>query len=135
LSRINDKIKDIERYLSELQDIVPLNFEEYSADITKKAACERYIQKIAEAVVDLAFLILNLKNIKTPEDDASVFEVLKENSLIKESLSKKLKQAKGMRNFISHQYDKIDDNLVFDAVKKELEKDVNEFIKEVRKCL
>jgi len=40
-----------------------------------------------------------------------------------------------MRNFIAHQYGKINDRLVYDSIKKELEKDVIEFIKEVEKVL
>ena len=50
------------------------------------------------------------------------------NKIIPESLCKKLKEAKGMRNIIAHEYGKIDDELVFEAITEQLEKDINEFI-------
>ncbi|MCK4588842.1 MAG: hypothetical protein KAT77_00230 [Nanoarchaeota archaeon] len=40
--RVNDKIKEIETYLSELVEIIPENFEDYKNDFKTKAACERY---------------------------------------------------------------------------------------------
>ena len=39
--RVLDKIEEIEAYLSELEDIMPDNFQEYK-NIKTKAACERY---------------------------------------------------------------------------------------------
>ena len=41
----------------------------------------------------------------------------------------------GMKNIIAHQYGDIDDKIVFDSIKNKLEKDVNSFIKEVKRCL
>ena len=59
--RIKDKIKEIEEYLEELKSILPIDFKEYSKDYKTKAACERYFEKIIEAVVDLSFLIIKEK--------------------------------------------------------------------------
>ncbi|MCH7723429.1 MAG: aminotransferase class I/II-fold pyridoxal phosphate-dependent enzyme [Bacteroidetes bacterium] len=47
-------------------------------------------------------------------------------------LEEKLKEAKGMRNIIAHEYGKIDDVLVFEAVTEELIPDVKEFLNSVR---
>ena len=38
-----------------------------------------------------------------------------------------------MRNIISHQYDKVEDEIVFEAVTKELQDDAKEFIRELKK--
>jgi len=38
-----------------------------------------------------------------------------------------------MRNVISHQYGKVDDELVFEAITQELEKDIKEFIEGIEK--
>ena len=37
-----------------------------------------------------------------------------------------------MRNIIAHEYGKIDDKIVFEAITEELERDVKEFIKKVK---
>lgn len=38
-----------------------------------------------------------------------------------------------MRNIISHQYGNVDNKIVFETITEELEKDVREFIKCIRK--
>lgn len=65
MNRINDKIEEIEKYLSELAEIMPNSFEEYLT-IKTKASCERYFEKIIETVTDTAFLILKEKKLKMP---------------------------------------------------------------------
>jgi len=128
MSRINDKIEEIEKYLQELNEIIPAEYEEYISNLEKRAACERYFEKIVEAVVDLAFLTIRNKNLKMPEDEESSFSIFAEQNIISEELAEKLRNAKGMRNIIAHEYGKIDDELVFEAVSEHLEKDIKEFI-------
>ena len=50
MSRLNEKLEEIERYLDELGEIVPATEEEYRSSLVRKAACERYVEKIMEAV-------------------------------------------------------------------------------------
>lgn len=131
--RIGDKIIEIEKYLEELYEIIPKSFEDYKMSLEKRAACERYFEKIIEAVIGLCFIFIREKNFKMPEDEEKVFDILEQNQIISKELTEKLKEIKGMRNFIIHQYEKIDDELVFEAITEALEKDVNEFIKSVEK--
>lgn len=129
--RINDKINEIENYLSELLDITPLNFKEYT-DTKTKAACERYFEKIVVATVDLAFLIIKEKGMKIPEEDKEAFDILAKENVIPKQLSEKLKEAKGMRNIIAHEYGRLDEELVFHSITKEIKRDVREFIKNIK---
>jgi uncharacterized protein YutE (UPF0331/DUF86 family) len=129
MDRINDKIAEIEKYSGELETIMPETLDEYHSSLEKRAACERYFEKIVEAITDLAFLIIKTKKLKIPEDDADAFNILLENRLIDEALSKKLKDAKGMRNIIAHQYGRIDDELVYDAITEKIRNDALEFVK------
>jgi uncharacterized protein YutE (UPF0331/DUF86 family) len=133
--RINDKIIEIEKYLEELSTIVPKSLEEYKRNIEKKAACERYFEKIIESVIDLCFILARERNFKVPEDEEDVFNIIFKEKIISEELSKRLKDAKGMRNFIIHQYGKIDDELVFEAITQQLEKHVKDFIGSVKRVL
>lgn len=129
--RIRDKIEEIECYLGELSNFIPNNFEEYKTNPMAKSACERHFEKIVEAAVDLAFLVIREKNLKKPEDDKAVFDVLRDNKIISKKLCEKLKDAKGMRNILTHQYGSIDDEIVFHSITEELENDINKFIKEI----
>jgi len=133
--RISDKLSEIEDYLSELEGIMPNSFQEYENNLKTKAACERYFEKIIEAVVDLAFLIIKDKGYKIPEEDKESFDILENQGIISHELSEKLKDAKGMRNIIAHEYGKIDDELVFHSITGELVADGRELLKQVREKL
>lgn len=132
--RINDKIREIEDYLSELEEIMPESFHDYQTDLKTKAACERYFEKIIEAVIDLAFLIIKDKGYKIPEEDKEAFDTLANEKIIPQELSIRLKEAKGMRNIIAHEYGQTDDELIFHSITEELKLDVSELIKSIKIC-
>ena len=129
--RYREKIKEIQNFLEELHDMLPFSLEEYCSNLKTKAACERYFEKIVEATVDLAFLIIKNNLLPVPEDDKQAFDILTDKNIITTELAERLKDAKGMRNVLIHQYGVIDDEKVFHAVKEELEKDILEFLKAV----
>ncbi len=135
MRRIKDKINEIIKFLDELKSIVPSSLDEYKSNTEKRAACERYVEKIVEAVTDLAFLVIKFKKLKIPEDDIDAFNILLDNKIINTDLSIKLKKAKGMRNIIAHEYGNIDDEIIFESISKELDKDCKKFIQEVGSIL
>lgn len=130
--RINDKIREIEKYIEELGSIKPPALEEYIYDFRAKAACERYAEKIIEAVIDLAFLIVKDKKLTFPENDIQTFDILLQNKIIAPELCERLQDAKRMRNILAHEYGEVDDEIVFHAVSEELEKDTKDFIRAVK---
>ena len=132
-SRIKEKIEEIQQYLNELESIKPDSLKEYLNDLKEKAACERYVEKIMEAVTDLSFLLIKKYDFEKPDDDQSAFKILADNDIITSKVLEKLRNAKGMKNIISHQYGTIDDEIVFEVITQELIKDVREFLKEVGK--
>jgi uncharacterized protein YutE (UPF0331/DUF86 family) len=132
MNRIKDKIKEIQKYLEELEIILPNDFQEYSSSIEKKAACERYFEKIVESANDLAYLIIKKKRWEIPEENKS-FEKLFENKLISEKVFLKLKNAKGMRNIIAHRYGELEDELIFESITEELIQDIEMFLEEIEK--
>lgn len=133
MSKINEKVNEIQKYLDELMEIVPNTIKEYESNKIIKAACERYFEKVVESVTDLAFIVITLKKFRVPDDDIDSFRILEENGIINDELYKRLKDAKGMRNFIAHQYGQINDKLVYEAIAEELEKDVRKFIEIIQK--
>jgi len=129
--RIKDKIAEIEQYLSELSYVLPQTFKEYQKDFIKKAACERYAEKIIAAIVDLAFLIIKYKKMQIPENEIEAFDILAKENIIPGDLADRLQDAKRMRNIIAHEYGEVDDKTVFYALREELEQDSKAFIKAV----
>ncbi len=133
--RIDDKIEEIEEYLLELDELAPSDLEEYKSNKTVKAACERYAEKIIEAIVDLAFLSAKHLKIELAEQttDREIFELIAKKNVISQELSGKLQEAKGMRNILAHEYGKIDDAIVFNSITNELDRDAKAFITAIKK--
>lgn len=123
--RISDKIEEIEKFLEELESSLPTSFEEYKQNYRIRAISERYFEKIVKAIIDLAFIIVKEKNFKQPEYEKQVFDILADNNTISQKLSKRLQDAKGMRNIIAHEYGKIDDEMVFESITQEIIRDAN----------
>ena len=135
MNRITDKIDEIEKDVNELSEIIPFNFEQYNSEFKTKAACERYFEKIIESVVDLAFLVIKEHRLKIPEEDKQAFDILNEGNIIPNSLKERLKDAKGMRNILAHEYGRINDEMVFESLKEQLIPDIEEFINQIKKFL
>ncbi|MDI6737923.1 MAG: DUF86 domain-containing protein [Nanoarchaeota archaeon] len=134
MGRIKEKIAEIEGYLDELEEFMPDDIDEYLHDAKTKAACERYFEKITEAMVDLAFLIITDKGLKQPEDDKGAFGALAKEKIISKELAERLKNAKGMRNIIAHQYGIVDNEIVFHSITGELVEDAEDYLKSVSKA-
>ena len=115
-----------------MEEFMPQTFKEYKTDLKGKAACERYFEKIIEAAIDLAFIVIKEERYRNPEDDKEALDILAGEGIISSKLSGKLRDAKGMRNIIAHEYGKIDDEVVFHSITEELSRDVKEFIKAVQ---
>ena len=133
--RISDKIKFIKDNLRDLDSIIPDRLEDYEDDLLKKAACERYSERIICALVDLSYLFIKYKNFDFPESETHVFEILQKQDIISEDLSSKLIEANKMRNVIAHLYAEINDKIVFNALKNELKNDAYELIKNIEKVI
>lgn len=135
--RIEEKIGEIEEFMNFLIERIPNNFEDYEKNLEKKAVCERYLEKIIEASVDLAFLVVKYLKIQIPADisDTEVFVALASENVISYELSEKMQNAKGMRNIIAHQYGKIDDEIIFEALSSEIEKDMDDYINSIKLVL
>ncbi len=91
------------------------------------------MEKIVEGIVDLCYLVVKYEKLKTPEEDAEVFRVLKDAGILSEDLASRLKDAKGMRNIIVHEYGAIDDHVVFTAIEEEIIDDTNSFLEIIQK--
>lgn len=133
--RTEKKIEEVEIYLGELYSFMPETLEDYKRNFIKRAACERGCEKIAEALVDLAILLIRFKEINYNDEDEKAFGVLLKNNLIDEKLYGKLRNLKGMRDHIAHRYGEIDDEIVFSSVKNELERDTIEFLTICKKII
>ncbi len=119
--RILSKIGELDSYMAELEEIAPETFEEYKASYEKKRACERILQISIETVIDISQLLFRGMRLGVPADEDNIFEGLKRKGAFNDSMADTLHEMKGFRNILVHRYGKIDDVIVFRAIKQNLD--------------
>ncbi|MGE5581697.1 MAG: type VII toxin-antitoxin system HepT family RNase toxin [Bacillota bacterium] len=85
-------------------------------------------------MVDINSIIISAKNIPPPKDYYSSFETLGAINVLPNDFAQTLASCTGMRNRPVHEYDKIDDQIVFDGIPALIGM-VNEYIKYINAYL
>ncbi|MFX0069313.1 MAG: DUF86 domain-containing protein [Promethearchaeota archaeon] len=134
MQRMKEKILELESYLNELRSIIPKTFEEYTGSIKTKRACERLLQISVECVMDILFLMA--KEVKTgiPFDEYNLIEELNRKKAVSNEMTSVLKGMRGFRNILVHSYGKINDELVFEYLKRKID-DFKRFEEEVKRFI
>ena len=131
--RILVKLAELESYLKELQAIAPESFAEFQR-VEKKRACERLLQISVEAVIDVCHLFVTGLRLGLPAEEDDIFEKLERANIISSGLKETLKEMKGFRNILVHEYGEVDDHIVYEAVKHRLG-DFDRFREEINKAI
>lgn len=131
------KFEVIEDCLKKLSDIKRDNpsFNQYRTSWKDKDSAERNIQKIVEAIIDLGKILISEKRLKEPSSNREVFQILAEEKIFPLEYLPLIDKMIGMRNIIVHSYNKIDDEIVYGVLKKNLSdiRKLNSILKKV--CL
>jgi len=127
--RILARLSELEGYLRELHTIEPKSFSEFQ-EIEKKRACERLLQISVEAAIDICHLFVTGLKLGLPAEEEDLFVKLEREQIISSLLKEKLKEMKGFRNILVHEYGEVDDKIVYQAVKTRLG-DFNMFKREI----
>ena len=117
--RILIKIDQLEGYLGELRGILPEELAVYQK-VESRRACERLLQVSIEAVIDVCHLLVAGLRLGIAAEEDDLFEKLKGASIITAEMTEVLKEMKGLRNILVHEYTRIDDKIVYEIVKTRL---------------
>ena len=117
--RILIKIDQLEGYLKELREILPADFTGYQK-IERRRACERLLQVSIEAVIDICHLLVAGLRLGIAAEEDDLFEKLKGAGIISLETAEVLKEMKGFRNILVHEYTRIDDKIVYEIAKTRL---------------
>lgn len=85
-----------------------------------KDIVERNIQKIVEALIDIGKILIAEKKLREPTNNKDVFNVLIETGNFPIEYLELIEKMIGMRNIIVHSYDRIDDEIMYGVLKKNL---------------
>lgn len=117
--RLLAKLDELDGYLAELRSIVPERFEDY-LKVEKRRACERLLQVAVEAVLDACALLVAGLRLGLPGEEDDLFTKLASRGVVSPSTADILRGMRGFRNLLVHEYGRINDALVFEAVQRRL---------------
>ncbi|MGV8980678.1 type VII toxin-antitoxin system HepT family RNase toxin [Clostridium sp.] len=129
---IRRKLINLSEYIEELEPLLEYSYEQYISNYFIKRTGERLIQLIVENMVDINSIIISEMNHPPSKDYYSSFEIIGELEILPKDFASELAPCTGMRNRLVHEYDKIQDKIVFDSIKQLIEM-VNRYIEYINK--
>lgn len=122
------KLSYIQTYYQELDNVLLYSDEEIKQDFLKLRATERILQLIVDEIIDINNHIIRYSNLSVPDDFQGSFMILSDNKILPEDFAGRIAPVVGVRNRLVHRYEKIDLNILLDAVRKNKE-DFKEYVK------
>lgn len=123
--RIMSKVAELDSFLGELKQVSPATFDQYQA-VEKKRSCERLLQLCIECIIDVCKMLVSGLKLGLPSDENDLFNKLHAKRIISKEMAKTLREMRGFRNILIHEYAAVDDELVYSYVKTNV-KDFEEF--------
>jgi uncharacterized protein YutE (UPF0331/DUF86 family) len=117
--RILAKVDELDRYLYESQSISPKDFKDYQRTEIKRS-CERLLQLSVECVIDICKIFVSNLKLGLPSEENDLFDKMESERIITEEMAVILKEMKGFRNILVHEYAVVDDEMVYTVIKTRL---------------
>lgn len=124
---IENKISVARKYLKIAERYKKYSREKIENDVDTRGMVERYLYLATQATIDLAEAVISYKEFRKPTTMTEAFSILQEEGIISSTLAQKMVSMVGFRNIMSHDYEKIDYDIVYDVLHNGL-KDIDEFL-------
>lgn len=119
LEIIRRKLSSINENLDLLRPLADMSYDEYVKKVYQRKAVERLLQTIIEAAIDVNTHLLVGSGLSAPEDYYQSFiDIAQKLEVIEPAFAEELAPSAGLRNRLVHEYDKLDDAVVFASMKK-----------------
>jgi uncharacterized protein YutE (UPF0331/DUF86 family) len=126
----NRKIELLMKNLAYLHSLSLLKKEEFIENFEKILATRHAVQETIQICLDLAFHVCAVNNLNTPKNYRNAFQILGKAGFISIRTAQKMELWAGLRNLITHIYEDIDDNLLWQSIESDLDA-IEDFIKQI----
>ncbi len=118
---IRRKLSSINENLDLLRPLADMSYDEYVREVYQRKAAERLLQTVIEAAIDVNTHLLVGSGLPAPEDYYQSFvDVAQKLKVIEPAFAEELAPSAGLRNRLVHEYEKLDDAVVFTSIGKML---------------
>ncbi|HHW73878.1 MAG TPA: DUF86 domain-containing protein [Firmicutes bacterium] len=114
---LQGKLASLQTYYRELAELQQITFEDYLGNRLYKRTVERLLQLIVEAATDINNLVLKGAGKEAPLDYYSSFIELAAANVFPMKFALKIAPSTGLRNIIVHEYQAIDDRVVYASIR------------------
>jgi len=116
---IRVKIEKIEEYLKILE-LMEIDCEDKFSDPIYRGALLHYLYLTTDSCISLAEMIIKDRNFRTPQTFSEAIDILGENEVIPSDFAYDFARIGGLRNFLAHDYEKVDMKRICQEVLKKI---------------
>lgn len=133
--KVNRILEDVERYLKDLESLLPVTLEKLEEDIERRYSIAFLLEQIVNECINLGNHIISEKDLGMPTTFKEIFDKLAKSSLISEGVAENMKKLIEIRNIIAHRYGKFSNEDLLEALekRKSIENFIEELVKNIRK--
>ena len=121
LDIVRKKLEVIEDEINFLKEIQKLNINEFQRDLRNLKSTCRSLQNAIQALIDLGNHIISSLNLGKPEIYEDIPSLLFENKVITKSFKEKFIYMIKFRNFLVHEYDRVDPLRIYKILKENID--------------
>ncbi|MHA1352030.1 MAG: type VII toxin-antitoxin system HepT family RNase toxin [Candidatus Heimdallarchaeaceae archaeon] len=115
------KLEEIEENLELISNHLPTDLEEFLNLGLIKDGIYKRLEYSIELVLDILAIINADLKLGIPDGETSVIDNIEKNKILDKEITEKIRKMKSFRNILVHRYGKINDELVFELLKEDLE--------------
>ena len=134
MERIYQKIGRITEYLLLIEGIKDDCMERFASDQIFRGAILHYLYMVSDSSISLAEMVIKHKKLRIPQSYHEIFDILGENKILEPEFANSFAKIAGFRNFLAHDYEKIDINFICEDALSKLD-DVKIFINQIKASL
>jgi uncharacterized protein YutE (UPF0331/DUF86 family) len=109
-------LNKVQNYYDELKSLSSISLDEYLGNSIYRRAVERTLQLIVESATDINNMLLKMLGQNGAVDYYNSFINLAEQDIIPMDFALKIAPSTGLRNILVHEYEEIDDKVVYNSI-------------------
>jgi len=125
--KIDKKISKLRYYLKLLKSYKPDCKKKFLTDPMYEGALLHYLYLISDGCISLATMVIKLKSLNKPQSYYEAIDILGENNILPREFAYNFAKIASFRNFLAHDYEKIDYLVICDEVLSKLE-DIKKYL-------
>ena len=134
MERILQKIGRINEHLSIIRSIKDDCSVKFAVDPVYRGALLHYLYLLSDGCIVLAELVIKNKGLRIPQSYSESFDILGEGHILDADFAYRFASIAGFRNFLAHDYEKIDQSVICEQVMNSLD-DVDQYVRQIRSSL